>query len=265
MKKITILLFVLISNINFAQIKGKIIDEKGNDLPYVNIFLENTYNSSQSNEKGKYELNVKKTGNYVVVFQYLGYKTKKETVNIEQFPFELNVTLAEENFTLNEIIINKKINPAIAIIKNAIASRKENSNKTSKYTADFYSRGLQKIKNLPKTIMGIKVDLDEETASNLDSTGSGTVYLSETVSKLTYQKPSDLKEVIIASKTAGNSNGFSYNTAANTYFNFYDDDVKLGVSLISPIASNAFNYYKYKLESSFFDENNKLINKIKVH
>jgi Family of unknown function (DUF5686)/CarboxypepD_reg-like domain len=264
MKIITIILFILITNINFAQIKGKIVDDKGNDLPFVNIFVENTYNSSTSNEKGKYELNIRKNGNYVVVFQYLGYKTKKESINIEQFPFELNVSLTEENFTLNEVVVNKKDNPAIGIIKNAIANRKENSDKTSKYTADFYSKGLLKLKNLPKKIMGQKINLDEETASSLDSTGSGTVYLSETVSKLTYQKPSDLKEIIIASKVAGNSNGFSYNTARNTYFNFYDNDIKLNVSLISPIASNAFNYYKYKLESSFFDDNNQLINKIKV-
>jgi Family of unknown function (DUF5686)/CarboxypepD_reg-like domain len=264
MKKYIIVLLLIITNFSFSQIKGKISDNNGNALPYVNIFVENTYNSASSNENGKYELNIKKTGNYVIVFQFLGLKTKKENVNIEQFPFELNVILNEENFTLNEVVINKKNNPAIAIIKNAISNRKENSNKTSKFTADFYSRGMIKLKNLPKTIMGMKIDLDEETASNLDSTGSGTVYLSETVSKLTYQKPNDLKEVIVASKVAGNSNGFSYNTARNTYFNFYDNDIKLNVSLISPIASNAFNYYKYKLESSFFDENNQLINKIKV-
>lgn len=264
MKKILILILILISNNTFSQIKGKITDDKGNILPFVNIFVENTYNSSTSNESGNYELNIRKSGNYVVLFQYLGYKTRKENIIIEQFPFELNVILIEENFTLNEVIVNKKDNPAIAIIKNAIASRKENSDKTGKFTADFYSRGLLKLKNLPKKIMGMKIDLDEETASNLDSTGSGTVYLSETVSKISYQKPSDLKEIIVASKVAGNDKGFSYNTARDTYYNFYDNDIKFGVNLISPIASNGFNYYKYKLESSFFDENNQQINKIKV-
>lgn len=34
--------------------------------------------------------------------------------------------------------------------------------------------------------------------------------------------------------------------------------------MISPIAGNAFNYYKYKLEGTFQDENNLRINKIKV-
>ncbi len=264
MKKVLIAVILLFSNLNFAQIKGKIVDDKGNDLPFVNVFVENTYNSTVSNEKGKYELNIRKTGGYVIIFQYLGYKSKKETIKIEQFPFELNVTLFEENFTLNEVVVNKKDNPAIAIIKNAIANRKDNSEKTAKYTADFYSRGMLKIKNLPKKIMGMKIDLDAETASNLDSTGSGTVYLSETVSKLTYQRPAELKEIIVASKVAGNDKGFSYNSARNTDYNFYDNTIRFNLQIISPIANNAFNYYKYKLESSFFDDNNQLINKIKV-
>ena len=33
------------------------------------------------------------------------------------------------------------------------------------------------------------------------------------------------------------------------------------VKVISPIADGAFNYYKYKFDGSFADENNKIINK----
>ena len=36
------------------------------------------------------------------------------------------------------------------------------------------------------------------------------------------------------------------------------------INVVSPIADNAFNYYKYKFEGSFFTENNQQINKIKV-
>ena len=105
----------MVSNVFFAQIIGKISDEKQNALPFVNVFVENTYNSTTANEVGKYILNINKPGNYAVIFQYLGYKTIKKTVTIEQLPFELNITMAEENFTLNEVVINIKDNPAIAI------------------------------------------------------------------------------------------------------------------------------------------------------
>ena len=48
------------------------------------------------------------------------------------------------------------------------------------------------------------------------------------------------------------------------FYDFYDNTVDFDVKMISPIASNAFQYYKYKLESTFFDESNHQINKIKV-
>ena len=66
MKKLILIFFILISNINFAQIRGKITDEKGDALSFVNVFLENTSVNSSANEKGKYELNVSKTGQYEI-------------------------------------------------------------------------------------------------------------------------------------------------------------------------------------------------------
>jgi hypothetical protein len=249
---------------SFSQIKGTISDEKGNSIPYAIVFEENTYNSTTANEKGVYELNVKKTDNHTLIFKSLGYKTKKEKITTTEFPYTLNAVLAEENLALNEVVINTKVNPALAIIKKAIASKKENAEKTNRFTADFYSRGIFKTKNLPKKIIGMKVDMEDKMLSYLDSTGSGIIYLSETVSKISFEKPDHFKEKIIASKIAGDNKGYSYNTALSSNYSFYNNVVKIGTNLISPIANNAFNYYKYQLEGSFFDENNHQINKIKV-
>ena len=246
---------------SFAQIKGTITDEKGTPLPLVSVLVENTYNGTSSNEKGQYEINLKNTGKHTLIFQYLGFKTKKITVNIDKFPFVQNVTLAEENLSLSEVVINTKENPANAIIRKAIASRKANSEQTARFKADFYSRGIFKVKGVPKKIMGQKV---EDPDGTLDSTGSGMIYLSETVSKIVFEKPNNLKERIIASKISGDSKGYSYNTALSTQYDFYDNTVKFNIKMISPIADNAFNYYKYKLEGTFQDENNQMINKIKV-
>lgn len=142
-----------------------------------------------------------------------------------------------------------------------MASRKENSEKTARFNADFYSRGIFKIKNTPKKFMGVEIgDMD----GTLDSTGAGILYLSETVSKLSFEKPNNLKERIIASKVSGNDKGFSFNTARSTAYDFYSNTVPFSIPMISPIADNAFNYYKYKLEGTFQDESNQMINKIKV-
>lgn len=260
MKNIFALALILLTLITNAQIKGTVIDEKGNPLPFVNIFEENTYNGTTTNDKGKFILTVKNE-NPTIIFQYLGYKTIKKSITKNQFSEILTITLVEENIELKEVVINPKDNPANEIIRNAIKKKKENSEKTARYTADFYSRGIIKLKDLPKTIMGQKLDMFDEV---LDSTRSGIIYLSETVSKITFQKPDKMKEVIVASKVSGNDNGFSFNNAASVNFDCYENYLPFQINVVSPIADNAFNYYKYKFEGSFFTENRQQINKIKV-
>lgn len=256
----TCILFLL-SFWSFGQIKGIVTDAKGNPMPFVNIYVQDTYISTTSNDNGRFELNVKTPGTYIILFQYLGYKTEKKIIEAEKFPQVIDVVLQEEEYTLDEVVINRKVDPAIAIIKQAIANRKDNAEKTARYTADFYSRGLFRVKNLPKTVLGQKLDFFDDV---IDSTRSGILYLSETVSKITFQKPDKLKEVIIASKVSGNDNGFSFNSAAQANFDFYENFLDFDAKVCSPIGDNAFNYYKFHFEGSFADENNKIINKIKI-
>ena len=261
MKKVILLLFAIFSVSSIAQVKGTVTDSKGKPIAFANVYVKDTYISTTSNEQGKYELNIKIPGNYVILYKYLGYKTEKKVVEFDKIALSVDATLQEEEIQLQDVAISNKVNPAIAIIKNAIASKKENTKKTDKYNADFYSRGIFRVKNLPKSILGQKIDFFDEM---IDSTRSGILYLSETVSKITFQKPDKMKETIIASKVSGNDNGFSFNNAADVNYDFYENYLDFNTKVVSPIADNAFNYYKYKFDGSFVDENNKIIDKIKV-
>lgn len=261
MKLQTSILLLLFSCFSVAQIKGKVTDSKGNALPYASVTIEKTYIGTSTNENGEYELSIKKPGNYTLVFKILGYKTKTISQNISTFPVVINASLSDEQYSIEEIVVKSGENPANAIIRNAIANRKKNTEKTDKYEADFYSRGIFRVKDIPKKFMGIEIgDLD----GNVDSTGAGIIYQSETVSKIKFEKPNNLKEEIIASKVAGNDNGFSFNTAVNTNYDLYQNTVGFNIPMISPIASNAFTYYKYKIEDSFTDSYNNYIYKLKV-
>lgn len=253
-----LLLFVCISN---AQIKGTVTDTKDKPLPFVNIFIENTYKGTTSNEDGNYELNITEPNNYTVVFQFLGYKTVKKTVNIESFPYELDATLADEEISLNEVVVTTGENPANAIMRQAIAKRKENLEKIQSYKADFYSRGLIRIKDAPEKFLGQDIG---DLGGGLDSTRSGVIYLSETISKLEFLRPNKLKEKILASKVSGDDKGFSFNNAIDVEFDLYNNTIELGNQIVSPIANNAFGYYRYTLEGVFYDDRGNLINKIKA-
>lgn len=262
MKQTLLFFSLLISVFTFSQIKGTVVDKNGNPIPYVSIYLENTYNGTTTNEQGKYELYVNSNAStYVVLYQYLGFKTHKEILQNINFPYTLDVTLEEEDMMLNEVVVQNGENPANDIIRKAIANKEKNTFKTDKFEADFYSRGIFRAKDIPEKFMGVEIgDLN----GSLDSTRSGVIYLSETVSKIKFEKPDHLKEEIIASKVAGNDNGFSYNTAMSTDYDFYENYVDLSIKMVSPIANNAFNYYKYHLEGTFYDNNKHLINKIKL-
>ncbi|MDV6167943.1 DUF5686 and carboxypeptidase regulatory-like domain-containing protein [Flavobacterium sp. DG1-102-2] len=262
MHKLLTAVFLLLAAAAHSQIKGIITSSTGEGIPFVSITIENTYTGTTANENGQYELTVKNPGTYTIIFQSIGFKTKKVPVDVKSFPHQLNVVLADENYELKELTISNAEDPAYAVIRQAVAHRKENSAKTGRFEADFYSKGIFRVKDLPKKIMGLKVEVPD---GMVDSTGSGILYLSETVSHITFEQPDNLKERIIASKVSGNDNGFSYNTAMNTYYNFYDNYVDFDdIQMISPIAGSAMNYYKYKLEGTFFDENNNQINKIKL-
>lgn len=260
MNKFFQILFLLITTIVQSQITGIVKDTSGQPLPYVNIFIENTYKGTTSNEDGYFELNISKTGNHTVVFQFLGYKTLQKKLEISQFPHAIDVVLEEENINLNEVVIDAKENPANQIIKAAIAKRQLHLEKLNAYTADFYSKGIIRIVDAPENFMGQDVG---DFGGALDSTRTGILYLSETMSKIKYLKP-ELFESVTASKVSGNSTGISFNSAMDVDFNLYNNTVNINNDIISPIADYAFNYYKYKLEGEFYDDEGHLIHKINI-
>ena len=64
---------------SIAQVKGKITGAKNHPLSNVSVYLDKTITGTTSNNDGSYILNLSKKGNYIIVFQFLGYKavTKK--------------------------------------------------------------------------------------------------------------------------------------------------------------------------------------------
>ena len=264
MKKITLVVLLLHSFFSFSQIKGKVTDSDKNPISFVSIYLDKTITGTTSNDAGNYELNIKTPGDYTIVFQFLGYKTIKKIVSITDFPFQLNVVMDDEKVVLDEISINNGENPANKIIRKAIDNKSNNTDKFKEFTSSFYSRGLFKVKNAPEKILGQSLG---DLGGGLDSTRTGIIYLSETISEITFQKnPAEFKEKIIASKVSGSDNGISFNRAEEANFDFYSNAVLIAENnLVSPISDNAFRYYRYELEGSFYEKNGRLINKIKVN
>ncbi len=244
-----------------AQITGIVTDENNEPLPYVNIYVKSTSSGTTTNFDGEYLLKISK-GSYEIIYQYVGYSSVTKSVTYSGKPEDLNVQLLPQEYKLQAIEINANAeDPAYAIIRQAQSKRKYYRNKMDHYECDAYVKGFNKVLDAPKKILGQEVgDMD----GALDSTRQGVVYLSESVSRL-YVKNGKSKEVLFSSKISGDDQGYSFNSAQEMYFNFYDNTIDLnGKKIISPIASSAMSYYKYALEGTQYDDSGQLINKIKV-
>ena len=102
MKKYFLLLLFFISFLFQAQIQGKIVDEKNNPIPYVNIWVENENIGATSEENGEFSIPVKDK-NKNLIFSALGFEKRTITALNTQ-----HVVLQSTNYLLDEVIVSKK-------------------------------------------------------------------------------------------------------------------------------------------------------------
>lgn len=244
-------------------VSGKITDSKGNPLPFATVIVKGTTIGTNSNADGLYTLRLK-PGHYEMLFQYVGYKKEQRSIDLNA-DLKLDVSLASDNYQLNEVKITVGEDPAYAVIRQAIKKRKFYLNQVEAYNCRAYIKGLQRLNEIPKNLGKL---LKITTGENpIDSTMLGVIYLSESESKYYYRKPNEEKEVMFSSKVSGDNKAFSFNQLTDMKFNFYENLVTIdGLAdrpFISPINENALFSYRYKLLGTTF-EDGKMINKIQV-
>ncbi len=260
MKNKIYLLLLLLPLFSKAQISGKVLDENGEPLPFATVYVRNTSNGTVSNTNGEFKLHVEK-GSHELVFQYIGYKQHLEKVVVAEKPISLKITMEPSNLELKEVEVSS-VDPAIRIMREVINKRSFYRKKTANYTCDAYIKGFYKLVDSPKKIMGEEVG---NMGGVLDTSGSGVIYLSESVSKVWAQDPPGRKkEVMVSSRVSGNQNGFSVNRATLTDFNLYNERLEIEREILSPLADNAFSYYNFKHAGRFRNELGFTVEKIKV-
>ncbi len=244
-----------------AQVFGHVTDPSGNPLPFASVYVQGTTQGTTTNLKGEYFLEPEK-GASQLVFQYIGFAQKIIDINYSGQSLKLNVILQPEAISLNQIEIKANAeDPAYPIIRKAIEKRNYYKKQVSSYVCDVYIKGNVKILEAPEKILGQEVG---DMEGMLDTNRQGIIYLSESVSRLHFKQPDKYKEIMTSSKVSGSDNGFSFNSAQDMNFDLYENYKQYGRNVVSPIADNALNYYKYRLEGVLVDEQGYLINKIAV-
>jgi len=230
-------------------IRGTVYNPEGEPLPFATIYIKALETGSSTNEQGKFEVPLP-AGTYELVFQHLGYASVVKNVQIGQRFVDMDIRLADQVITLKEVEVNARAeDPAYTIIRKAIAKGKFHRLQVQSYQAKVYIKGAGRIKDMPWLL---------EKPMKEEGIDSSTVFLTESVSEITFEQPNKISEKVISIRDIGDQN----NTSPNEFINgsFYNPDV---AGAISPLSPRAFAYYKFRFDGSFIDRNYE-INKIRV-
>jgi uncharacterized protein YpiB (UPF0302 family) len=257
---VCVFLFPLLVLAQQQEVVGTITDAKGKRMPFAAVYAEHTTINTVANEWGFYRLRLD-PGSYKLIYRLIGQKQAVVKLDLKQ-DTTINVKLTPEIYVLKEVSIGAE-DPANAIIRKAIAKRRFYLKQVDGYSCNVYLKGVQKLLSGPKRYLRDSVI----KALSLNKNGSSIIYESEANSQFNFYKTRQIKEVLLASRAAGDHASINFNRALDIKTNFYQNlqhwDALSNRSFVSPIASNAFGFYRYKLRGSF-TENGRLIHKIEV-
>jgi len=257
-----LILFVLLLHqaASAFTLRGTVSDPDGDPVGFATVYVEGTTIGTTTNAEGQYQLELK-AGYHVIVFRYVGYGTEIRPITIES-DTRLDVTMKRVVYELGEAVADGSEDPAYRIMRLARDRREFYRNQVQEYSCKVYVKGTNFVKNLPKRVLGRNIDV-----GGLDSTRSGIIYLSESLSEFHFKAPDKTKERVIASKVSGRSQGFTWNNATSLNFNFYDRMFSLeGLSnrdLVSPLSPSATLYYRFRY-AGFYVEDSIIVNRIEL-
>ena len=242
-------------------VKGKVLDENKQPLPFTTISLKGLDKKAVSNSNGEFNFDLP-DGNYTLVYQHVGYATLSQELILNGNTQFLFIYLKPTELTLKEVVVKQGAkDPAYAIIRSAIKERKYNGNKAGAYYCEAYIKGLIRTNNYPNSLFGQKIDFEDG-----DTSKKKIIFLSESISDVYVNESSETKIVVKSTRVSGQTNGLGL--ATPLLLSFYNNIVDLPKSFnprgfISPIADGALSFYTYKYLGAFF-ENGVQISRIQV-
>ncbi len=102
-KRIPLLLLILLcSQAILAQTKvsGKVLDQKKQTLPGVNVFIKDTYDGASTDADGNFSFMAADTGDVIIVCSFIGFEQIEKKIHLSTKDFTFNASMKE---SLNEL------------------------------------------------------------------------------------------------------------------------------------------------------------------
>lgn len=262
-------LLFLVSFFAFSQtrIEGKVVDESGIPLPFVNVIFLNSSEGTTSSENGDFYLESKKSYKALEI-SYIGYTTLEVPLKNGD-NLNLKVVLKEASESLDEVVIyrgktSKKNNPAIDILRKIWENRRKNGVKEfDQYQYRRYEKLEFDLNSIDSALVespifnGMEFIFDDLDTNAFTGKAYLPIFLNEAVSKVYGDNTNgQLREELLGNKNSG----FSKNQTLisdlkdiydevdiyDNYLQFFDK------SFISPLSTTGVNNYNYVLRDSSF-------------
>ncbi|KAB1154314.1 DUF5686 and carboxypeptidase-like regulatory domain-containing protein [Flavobacterium luteum] len=269
--KLIVTVFILISNVLFAQTKvsGIVVDNTNQPVPYANVVFKGSNEGTVTNEDGRFYIESEKTFSALIV-SFVGFETKivplTKAVN---YNFKI---LLSDGQQLNEVVIftgktSKKNNPALDILRKIWERKRKNGlRQFNQYQFDKYEKVEFDMNTIDSAFMKNKIFKGMEFIFNQVDTSkiTGKTYLPIFINEALYDVSGDnklnkRKEKLKANKTSGFEGNqqilafvkdlYSDFDIYNNYLTFFDK------SFTSPLSRTGIDTYNYVLKDSSFIDN----------
>ena len=99
-------LFISLNTFGQTNITGRVTDEKDNPVAYANVYLENIYDGSVTNEAGNFTFSTTVTGKVQLVVSYVGYENYKQNLELIGEKIELAIKMETNASELQTVEIS---------------------------------------------------------------------------------------------------------------------------------------------------------------
>lgn len=267
----SVFLFVFAFIPLFAQVKlsGIVLDEKGEPVPFANVYFKNSSEGLITNENGKFYLE-SKNNHKILIVSFIGYKTQEVVID-KPVMYNIKVQL-QEGEALREVVVfsgkmPKKNNPAIDILRKIWARKRKNGlRQFEQYQYQKYEKVEFDMNTIDSAFMnnkifkGMEFIFEQMDTSRITGKTYLPIFINESLSEVYGDNLSGKeREILKANKNSGfNTNqqiiAFVKDLYAdydiyNNYLKFFDKD------FVSPLSRTGIDVYNYMLADSMYIDN----------
>ncbi len=240
--------FFLFANSIFAQaIKGVVTDTTGKPLAFATIKIADTRQGLMADLNGKFRLKLNKNFSYILV-SHLGYQQEKVVLDNADTSTILYIRLLPSDKKLDEIVVSSSTNKLKRILGNAINNRnKNNPDKYDWYQCKVYSKTTVDL--LGSDSISVR-DTSAEAIEWRERMKQQHMFITETYSKRTWERPQKLQEDVIASRVSGFKKAWFTSLVTDVLpFHAYNDYLNFnGKDYHNPLSSGYWQRFDFRIQ-----------------